>query len=236
MDYSDAMQKLNAAYRDRDDELRTVFMMCDFSNKKIAEIGAGSEGYFIKVLLNHTPAKNIIATDISWEILDMLRKNVNVKTKKCYAHDLHFFDQEVDVAFSRWALHDVEDVEAAINDMCRIARKNVFVVIPSEEGDETEFKSIVDSETFQRRVDRISDIKKALEKNFFDVKEKKKILNFVFRDIEEAAQVLAAAEFRNKIKEDHAEKLYDFLERRKKMDGIHFTQGAAFICGTRMVE
>jgi len=40
-------------------------------------------------------------------------------------------------------------------------------------------------------------------------------------------------DFNNNITRKQEEKMKKFFEERKKKDGIHFTQGACFLCGSK---
>ncbi|MFC2143648.1 class I SAM-dependent methyltransferase [Candidatus Aenigmatarchaeota archaeon] len=233
MDVKEALEKFSEYYDHRNDvEFPTIFSMCDFTDKRVAEIGAGHQGHFIKELLNKT--KSITAVDIDEKALEKLKKRINndmVCYMKAPAEDLPFEDNSQDIVFSRWTIHEF-DVDSAILEFCRVAKKHVFIVLPSEEGDETEMKNLKEDSSDKRK-QRIDKIKALMEHNGLSVKEERKLLSFTFPSMEEAFEILHAVAFGHGLAEETKEVVKSFLLSRKDGDKIKFTQGASFILGTK---
>lgn len=226
------MTRLAEYYKDRYSvEFPTIFSLCCFKNKSILEIGSGREGYFIIDALKLTD--RIVASDISSEILDDLKKNVNVETKVCNAENLPFSENSFDIVSSRWVVQYVEDLEKAVKEMCRVARDNVIIVLPSEEGDETKILQIKYPDKLESRKKRIETVKKWICECGFKVKEERRSLNFLFPDLNETVEIFSVLGFRNKATAEEKLKLKEYLLSKKSKDGINFCQGSSFICGYR---
>ncbi len=89
MNYSQAVKGFEEGYRDRYKvEFPVIFNLCDFNRKSVLEIGAGRDGYFPEKVLGFV--KKYMATDISQDILDELKKKVNVETRVCRAENFLF--------------------------------------------------------------------------------------------------------------------------------------------------
>jgi len=232
MRYSEAYRKFSECYKDRYAiEFPAIFSLCNFKGKSVLDVGAGKEGHFPKKVKKSV--KRYVATDVSRNILNELRKVVNVETKVCKAEKLPFADKSFDIAFSRWAAQHFDNLEKGIGEMCRIAKCCVIIILPSEQGDQTKLLAIKFKNKYKFRKERVVKIKKLLRKNGFKLKEKKKLLKFVFPDINEAFEIINAMEFRNKLNSAEKEKIRAFLLHREKKGKFYFTQGAAFICGYR---
>jgi ubiquinone/menaquinone biosynthesis C-methylase UbiE len=230
MKYSEAYAKFTKAYKDRYTvEFPTIFGMCNFRNKSVLEIGAGSEGFFIKEAIKIT--KKYTACDISRAILNKLKKNIDVETKVCGGEKLPFADKSFDLVFARWVHFD--NFEKAVKEMCRAAKCCVIVVLPSEKGDQTKMMQIKYKNKYKYRKERITKIHKWMKESGFRVEKNKKLLKFVYKNIETAAGVINTMEFGNKLNKEQKQKLEKFLLKRKKKNGIHLTQGACFICAYR---
>jgi SAM-dependent methyltransferase len=209
MKYEEALMKFSKCYKDRYSvEFPTIFNLCDFRNKSILEIGP-AEGYFVKEVSKLT--SKISTSDASTI--------------------LFFPDKSFDIVLSRWIVQNVDDLEKAINEMCRVTKNNVIIVLPSEEGDETKMLEIKFPEKFEARKNRIIKIKKQLSKCEFKVKEERMLLNFSFPNVEETIDIFSSLSFNNKLSDKEKIELKEFLFKKKKKDGIQLTQGASFICG-----
>jgi len=209
MNYKEALRKFSKYYKDRYSvEFPTIFSLCNFRNKSVLEIGP-AEGYFVKEVSKLT---NKITTSDASVVL-------------------HFQDKSFDIVFSRWIAQNINDLKKAIKEMCRVAKECIIIVLPSEKGNETKMLEIKFPDKFKQRKERIENIKKWISECGFKVKEKRKLLKFLFPDVDEAIDVFSALGFKNEITEKEKLKLKKFLLSKKKKDGIHLTQGASFICG-----
>jgi SAM-dependent methyltransferase len=211
MNYKDALAKFSQCYKDRYSvEFPTILSLCDFRNKKVLEIGP-AEGYFVKELSKLT--NNITITDVSV--------------------DLPFPNSSFDVVLSRWVAQNIDDLEKSVKEMCRVAKDNVIIVLPSEEGDETKILELKFPDKSDSRKKRAMNIKKWILESGFNVKEERRLLKFLFPDVNEAIEIFSALGFNNDLTEKEKSMLKEFLINNKKNDGIRITQGASFICGYR---
>lgn len=207
MEYQETLIKFSQFYKDRYSvEFPTIFGLCNFKGKSVLEIGP-AEGYFVKEA----------------------SKLGKVTTSKASVN-LSFPDKSFDIVFSRWTVQNIKNMERMIKEMCRVAKSNVIIVLPSEEGDETKMLEIKFPDKSNRRKKRIVNIKKWISKCSFKVKEKRKLLKFLFSDIDETIEIFSALSLNNPLVKEKL-KLREFLSDRKKKGGIHLTQGASFICG-----
>ena len=208
MNYKDALAKFSQYYKDRYTvEFPIILSLCDFRNKKVLEIGP-AEGYFVKELSKLT--NNITTTDST---------------------DLPFPNNSFDIVLSRWIVQNIENLEKAIKEMCKVAKSDVVIVLPSEEGDETKILEVKFPDKSDSRKKRAMNIKKWILESGFNVKEERKLLKFLFPDIDETIEIFSALGFNNDLSEKEKLRLKEFLLNKKKSDGIRITQGASFICG-----
>jgi len=209
MEYQEALIKFSHYYKDRYSvEFPTIFSLCNFKNKSILEIGS-AEGYFVKEVSKLT--NKINTTDVS--II------------------LSFPNSSFDIVFSRWTVQNLNNLKKFIKEICRVAKENVIIVLPSSEGNETKMLKIKFLDKFRQRKKRITEIKKLISNCGFKVKEKRKLLKFLFPNLDEAIEIFSALSFNNDLSVKEKLKLREFLSNRKKKGGIHLTQGASFICG-----
>lgn len=209
MNYKDALAKFSQYYKDRYSvEFPTILSLCDFRNKKVLEIGP-AEGYFVKEVSKIT---NEITTS---EVLA----------------DLSLPDESFDIVLSRWNAQNIDDLEKAIKEACRVAKSNVIIVLPSEEGDETKILELKFPDKSGSRKKRAMNVKKWILESGFNVKEERRLLNFLFHNADETIEIFSSLSFDNDLSEKERLKLKEFLLKRKENDGIRITQGASFICG-----
>jgi hypothetical protein len=209
MEYNEALEKLSQSYADRYSvEFPFIFSMTTFEGKSLLEVGP-AEGYFQKDAV-------IMAGSV---------ESTNSFDK------LPYEDKTFDIVISRWVVQNVDDYENFTKEMCRVAKENVIIVLPSEEGDETRLLSIRTPDKFNTRKERIEKIKKCILDSDFKVREERKLLNFVFGSLIEAAEVYYTLGFGDDATDEEIARLKKFLNERKFDDGIHITQGASFICG-----
>lgn len=229
MKYAEAYEKFSKAYVDRNKvEFPAILKLCNFRNKTVLEIGAGHQGLFPKKVAGRT--KKYVATDISASVLKKLRKNIEVETKVCKGEKIPFPDILFDIVFARWT--HFNNFQKAIKEMCRVSKCCVLIVLPSEQGDQTKLMQIKYKNKYKYRKERIKKIKKRMRQKGFRVMENKKLLRFAFPP-NQAAEILTAVDFENKLNNKQKQKLGKFLLRRKKKGKIIFTQGASFICGCK---
>jgi hypothetical protein len=211
MEYKEALEKFSQSYIDRNDvEFPLIFTLADFKDKRILEIGP-AEGYFIREASKFTDRI---------ESVDSYDK-------------LQFSDGSFDITLSRWIIQGVDDLEGFVRDMCRVANKNVIIVLPSDEGDETEILKIRFPEKSKARAERLDKIKTLISECGFSVREERKLIRFLFKDLNETVDIFSALGFKNEMTDDERSTLLEFLEKRKDDEGIHLTQGASFIVGCK---
>jgi hypothetical protein len=214
MDYNKALERFSECYKDRYSvEFPMILKLCDFKNKSILEISP-AEGYFVNEVSKI--ASKVTISEIS--------------------EKLPFHDKSFEIVFSRWIAQNIDKLEKAVKEMCRVAKSNVIIVLPSEEGDETKMLEIKFPDKFECRKKRIINIKKWISESDFKVKEEKRLLKFLFPNIEESIDIFSALSFKKKLSDEEKIKLKEFFLNKKKKDGIHFTQGTSFICGTRVFK
>ena len=209
MEYKEAIEKLSAAYTDRYEiEFPLIFSMIEFQGKSVLEVGP-AEGYFQKDAA--VMASSVEAT----ESIDKLP----------------YADKSFDIVLSRWIVQNVDDVESFVKEMCRVAKENVMIILPSEEGDETRLLSIKDPDKFAKRKNRIEAIKEYIRDSGFKAREERRLLNFVFPTFLETAEVFYTLGFGEDSSDEQVLRLKKFLMDRKEGEGVRIKQGASFICG-----
>jgi hypothetical protein len=209
MEYNEALEKLSQAYNDRYSvEFPFIFSMTIFEGKSLLEVGP-AEGYFQK------DAAIMAGSVESTNSLDKLP----------------YEDKSFDIVLSRWVIQNVDDYENFTKEMCRVAKDNVIIVLPSEDGDETRLLSIRTPDKFNTRKERIERIKKCIIDSGFKVREERKLLNFVYSGVIEAAEVYYTLGFGDDATDEEVVRLKKFINERKFDGGVRITQGASFICG-----
>jgi hypothetical protein len=231
MDYEAGLKRFGECYKDRDRvEFPLIFSMCEFSGKTVLEIGSDREGISIERILEK--AKSMFATNIREDVLAGLKGRFGIGARVCMAEKLPFEDRSFDIVFSRWSIMYTE-LKKSVKEMCRVAKSNVFIVLPSPGGDQATIKTIKEEGKPREREVRISRIKKLLDENGFTVKEERRILRFVFPDVDGAFQILMAVDFDNELPDEGKARLRNILSGKVGIEGVEFTQGACFLCGTR---
>jgi len=233
MNYEEALEKFGEYYRDRyTKEFPMIMNMCGFFNRTVLEIGAGKEGYFPIKFQNII--KDYMATDVSKAaLMDLQEKIPDIKIKTCNAEKLPFGNGSYDAVLARWSLQEVTNLDKAVDEMCRVAKEAVVIVLPSEDGMQTELRILFELDKYEQRKQRVERIKSMLERNGLKVEIKKLVLNFIFPDLKELVEILNWTEYRGKLSMEDKLKVRDFLKKHEHDWGVHFTQGAAFICGKR---
>jgi hypothetical protein len=232
MEHGAALKRFEECYKDRDSvEFPLIFSMCKFSGKTVLEIGSGGEGLSIERIL--PKAKRVFVTDTSEDMLSGLKQRFGIGARVCRAEKLPFDNKSFDIVFSRWSIMYTE-LKKSIKEMCRVAKSNVFIILPSSEGDQATIKTIKEEGKPKEREERISMIKKLLDERGFGVKEERRILRFVFPSVDEAFEILMAVDFDNELLDEGKTRLRNILSGKEILGGVEFTQGACFLCGTRM--
>ncbi len=229
MNHTEALEEYEKYYKDREKEFSIIFDMCDFSRKKVLEIGSGRWGHFVEKVKE---IADITASDISKEELEILKSKFDVETRVFDAREIPFDDRAFDIVFSRWVISHYIDIDKAVREMCRVSRSIVFNILPSGNGDETLAKSIKYPNKKKAREDRIKKIRDTLEENGFKTEERRELIEFVFPDINRLIDTIIAF-YDDKPSDKELKSLRNFLLSKKEEDGIHFTQGACFLMARR---
>ena len=229
MDLTEALEEYEKYYADRKREFSIIFSMCNFSGKKVLEIGSGRWGHFAEKVKG---IADFTASDKSQKEMDILKTKFDVNTRVFDATEIPSEDKSFDIVFSRWVLDHSIDVAKAVEEMCRVSKDIVFNVLPSGDGDETKAKSIKYPKKKEERESRIRTIKEILEKNGFRTEERRETIGFIFPGMDKLIETINAL-CNNELSGSELQKLRDFLSSRKRQDSVHFTQGVCFLLAKR---
>jgi ubiquinone/menaquinone biosynthesis C-methylase UbiE len=98
----------------------------DLTDKQVLDVGCG-KGRFARVLHEQNPGADIVALDISEEMLRFVP--AGIRTKAGSMTELPFPDSTFDFAYATESLEHAVDIERAVSEMCRVVRPGGKLVI-----------------------------------------------------------------------------------------------------------
>jgi ubiquinone/menaquinone biosynthesis C-methylase UbiE len=101
----------------------------DVVGERIADIGCG-RGYLVKRIAGHRPAAECVGVDIASPQIEGAPDNVTFA--EGWLGRLPFPDKAFDTVICTHTLEHVPDLDSALSDLRRIARRRLIIVVPRE--------------------------------------------------------------------------------------------------------
>jgi len=230
MDFEEAYLKILEASKEMDTkEIPTILSCVDFSGKKCLEIGCGPLARLaVKVVENGAESvtclenyKDIVEKasavvgdlGLSDKIEVFLNKN---KTK------LDFPDNSFDIVYGAWLPHALVTDEDFLDEIVRVSKKDVLLVLPGIDDDLVEMKSIVYPGEKERREGYKKKIASYLEGKGLKVSFKGAELKLDFDNFEDIKGVFDTFDFQGEYRGKEAEVDSYLRERVHNMvDGFY---------------
>ncbi|MFH1420632.1 MAG: hypothetical protein ABIG30_01560 [Candidatus Aenigmatarchaeota archaeon] len=212
MDLQKAKDLFSDAYQDRETvEVSMMLKLCTFTNRSVLEVGTAEPSTVAPLIKSVVKSYKSVALDNTSGI-----KN-----------------QSFDIVLCRWHIHESSSIVKTIKEMCRIASESVIVITQSEHGDFTKLKMLKDKSAHDRRKKRLLEIKQSLSSNGFAVHDIPIALDFSFKSLNEALEILLATEFNSSVSYAGMNELSSFLKKYEKKGKVVMSQGAEIIAGVR---
>ncbi|MBS3075716.1 methyltransferase domain-containing protein [Candidatus Pacearchaeota archaeon] len=219
-------------------ELPTILSCLDFESLNCLEIGAGPLARLAAKISGF--AKHIFCIENNKQTIKAIEKVIREQglekkiTPVFYSppipYKLPFKDKEFDIVYGAWLPHKTATNPEFLDEITRVSRKHILLVMPGIKGDEPKLVSIVRPGELERRMQYRKQIKTYLESKGYDVDAKDEILRLDFQSEIEIRDVFYCMAFKNELTEPQKEKVNKFLGSR-----IHnFQDGFYCVYGTRI--
>ncbi len=220
MDFEEAYLTILKASKEKDSvEVPTILSCVDFSGKKCLEIGCGPLARLARAIAANSSVYSITCTENYDGFLKKAEENIFIdgygdlidvilnkeKTK------LPFENNSFDVVYGAWLPHAlVTDVEF-LDELVRVSKKDILLVMPGIDDDLVEMKSIAFPGEKERREKYKSDVVSYLEGKGLSVSLKEADLKLDFDSFEDIKGVFDVFDF-SKGYEGKEEEVDEFLK------------------------
>jgi len=212
-------------------EIPTILSCLDFEGKDCLEIGIGSEARlaiklsgFVKSIIG-LEKDSICAKEATKAIKENgVDKKIKIKQFEWGENvKLPFNDNSFDVVFGAWLPHKVVSNTLFLDELARVSRKYILIIMPGIEGDEPKLLEITRKDEKKRRKEIKENISKYLQGKDFKISSKEEILRLEFQDEQEIYDTFKCLAFKNEDLGDKDEKVRKFLSSRVKnfRDGFY---------------
>jgi ubiquinone/menaquinone biosynthesis C-methylase UbiE len=238
MDFKEAYETIVARSVQKNTvEIPTILSCLDFEGAECLEVGAGPLGRIALKLAGfakHITCLEKDADNVSKILGEAGYHNLDKKVSALYykfeKEKFPFSEKKFDVVYSAWLPHKTATDTKFLDEMMRVSRKHVLILMPGIKGDEPKLVSLVRKGEKERRLKYREQITKYLNSKGFKVREdyKDTIIHLVFANEKEIQEVFHCLSFKNeslpvKIKQ----KVDKFLANRVKSykDGFYIIHG-----------
>jgi predicted RNA methylase len=221
MNFEEAYLAIVEASKDRDTvEIPTILSCVDFSGKKCLEIGCGVLARLaVKVLA--AGAASVVCLDNYDETVKKAKKviedlglgdKIDVQLNKSGKKKLPFEDNSFDIVYGAWLPHELVTDKEFLDEIVRVSKENVLLVMPGVDDDLVAMKSIVFPGEKERREGYKEEISGHLRNKGVEISYKGADLRLDFRGFDEIRGVFYCFDFKN-------EEIGD-LEKREEVDSF----------------
>ena len=165
MDFEEAYRTIVKASKEQDTkEIPTILSCLDFSDKECLEIGCGVLARLAVKFSEKTEVKHITCLENYDKTAEKARKAVDdaglsdrvsiQMYKKEEPYRLPFDDNSFDVVYGAWLPHELTTNEEFLDELTRVSRKHVLLIMPGIDDDITKMISIVFPGEEERREGR----------------------------------------------------------------------------------
>lgn len=97
------------------------------SDKDILDVGCG-KGRYLRNLINRLPSNKYYAIDLSKKVMEFIA-DLDIEKKQGTLTNIPYADCRFDVVYVCEALEHAIDIQNAIRELCRVTKKNGFIII-----------------------------------------------------------------------------------------------------------
>lgn len=223
MDFTEAYLTIVKASKERNTkELPAILSCLDFGDKECLEIGCGP---LARLAINLSGfAKHITCLENYDETLKAaqqavakagLEKKISIHLfKKTEQYKLPFDDNSFDIIYAAWLPHTLSTSPEFLDEITRVTRKYVLLLMPGINDDLVKMKSLVFPGEKEKREEYKRKISRYLKQKGMKVSYKEETLKLDFADEEEIKGVFYCFDFKNQDIGDKKKKVDAFLEKR----------------------
>lgn len=208
MDFEEAYRTIVKASKEQDTvEIPLILSCLDFNGKECLEIGGGVLARLSIKISEKTEVKYITCLENYDQTVEKSRKvvdgaglsdRISVQMyKKENPYKLPFDNNSFDVVYGAWLPHELTTNEEFLNELTRVSRKHVLLIMPGIDDDITKMISIVRPGEKERRDGYKDQISKYLEGKGFKIDYKEATLKLDFENFDEIAGVFYCFDFKN---------------------------------------
>jgi ubiquinone/menaquinone biosynthesis C-methylase UbiE len=212
-------------------EIPTILSCVDFENKECLEIGAGPLGRIALKLASFAKhitclekeSDNIINIKANAEYLGLDKKVSAIYYPGLDKEKFPFKENNFDIVYCAWLPNKTTTDTKFLEELTRITRKHIIILMPGIKGDEPRLISLVKKDEKARRQTYQNKISKFLKSSGFEVEIKEGILRLEFLNEQEIREVYHCMAFKNELDEKQKKKVNNFLDKRIKTfkDGFY---------------
>jgi len=219
-------------------EIPTILSCLDFDNKECLEVGAGSmariamkiAGFAKHITCLEKEPDNAQSIMAQAEYLGIKNKISAIYYPGIDKDKFPFPENKFDVAYCAWLPHKTVTDKKFLDEMIRVSKRHVLILMPGIKGDEPKLVSIVRKGEKERRIGYREQITKYLKSKGLRVNDdyKDRILEMVFSDEKEIKGVYNCLAFKNEsIPLKARQKVDKFLASRVKSykNGFYIIHG-----------
>ena len=220
MDFDEAYKTMVGASVERNTiEVPALLSCTDFEGKECLEIGPGplarlsikTSGFAKHITLLEKRAEVIQEINSQIKIAELAKK-ISVTSYKGYKEEpFPFADQSFDVVYAAWLPHKTFTDLSFLDEVTRVAKKDILFLLPGINGDEPNLVSIVKPGEIERRKAYREQIVSYFKGKGYKVNIRGGILKLDFKSKEEIREVFYCMAFHGEELGDKKEQVDKFL-------------------------
>jgi len=204
-------------------EIPTILSCLDFEGAECLEIGAGPQariaiklaGFAKHITCLEKDADNVskIGGEAGYHDVE---KKISALYYKYEKEKFPFPDKKFDVVYCAWLPHKTVTDTRFLDEMMRVSRKHILILMPGIKGDEPKLVSIVKKGEKERRMQYRGQITRFLIAKGFKVDEnyRERLLGMAFTSSKEIRETYYCLAFKNSLSDKDRKKVDRFLDRR----------------------
>jgi len=225
MDFEEAYGTIVKASKEQDSiEIPTIISSVDFKDKECLEIGCGPLARLAVKISKNIDVKHITCLENYDLVVKKAKKAVDVAglsdkiSVQMYKNEdpykLPFDDNSFDVVYGAWLPHDLVTDTGFLDEIARVSRKHVLLIVSGIDDDLVKMKSIVFPGEKERREGSKKQVSEYLKNKGFKIDYKDAVLKLDFKNFDEIAGVFYFFDFKNEDIGDNKEDVDKFLKAK----------------------
>ncbi len=232
MDFKEAYETIVKRSVERNTkEIPTILSCLDFEKLECLDANPKSGARLAIKLAGFI--KNVTCLEKNEDIIKSIKeavkqnkveKKISIKKYRGYKEEkFPFQDKSFDVVYYAWGSHETLTDPKFLDELARVSRKYVLLIMAGIEGDEPTLISLVRDNEKKRRTEIRKKVSDYLQNKGFKIKFKEEILRLEFKDEQEIYDVFKCLAFKNEDLGDKDDKVRKFLSSKVKnfQDGFY---------------